>query len=469
MLPGSTTLRGLMGLALIGRNRGAYESGARRDGPTGAPSAFPVRRRSERRVVVLATAVGLFALLFVLRQTSADRTDATELLYVVPISLAALELGLLAGVGAATLALGAVGIWTLSSHAGLDAVGMFTRGIAFLAVGAVAGRFSDRMRDAHDRQHLLLQSGLKLSQLTDAGELPATVAHHARELVSWRETSVELTGQPPAEHGFVGDIHEHFPIEARGVRYGTLAVSASRPMNPEDRAALTVLALQAAVAAENRRLLEGERERALIRAELQIARLRLTDRGDQVRELLARQEAERDHVAYQLHEQAAQTLAAVLLGLTALERDLDSEMAAPKLGTLRSNVDSTLRSLRSLAVSLRPPALALGLRAGLEQLVQDARGRGFQEMTIDLQGVDSLNEETETMAYRVVEEALHAAGAACSVSVRTEAGERQLAIVVQGVRCPVPREQLAVLRARIELAGGTLSATAAELHAVMPL
>jgi signal transduction histidine kinase len=454
---------------LIRRDRGAHASDAQHVQPTAATSAFPVRRGSERRVVVLATAVGLFALLFALRQMSADRTDATELLYVVPISLVALELGLLAGVGAATLALGSVWIWTLSSHAGLDAVGMFTRGVTFFAVGIVAGRFSDRMRDARDRQHLLLQSGLKLSHLTGAEDLPATLALHARELVACCETRVELNGQPPADSGVAGDIHERFPIEARGIKYGTLAVSASRAMNPEDRAALTVLALQAAVAAENRRLLEGERERAVIRAELHDARLRLTDRGDQLRELIARQEAERDHVAYQLHEQAAQTLAAVLLGLTALERDLGSEMAAPKLDTLRSNVDHTLRSLRSLAVSLRPPALALGLRAGLEQLADAARDRGFEEMTVDLQGVDNLSEETETMAYRVVEEALHAAGTARSISVRTEAGERQLVIVVQGVRRSIPREQLAVLRARMELAGGTLSATAAELHAVMPL
>jgi len=264
-------------------------------------------------------------------------------------------------------------------------------------------------------------------------------------------------------------MQEHVPIEARGIRYGTLAVSTSRPINAEDRAALTVLALQAAVAAENRRLLEGEWERAVIRAELKDARLHLADRGSQLRELIARQEAERHHVAHELHEQAAQTLAAVLLGLAALERELDSEMAAAKLGTLRSDVDSTLRSLRSLAVSLRPPALALGLQAALERLADDARNRGFEEMTVDLQDIDGLNAEVETMAYRVVEEALDVVGVARSVSVRTKAQGRQLVVVVEGVRRSIAREQLAVLRARMELVGGTLSATAAELHAVIPL
>lgn len=162
-------------------------------------------------------------------------------------------------------------------------------------------------------------------------------------------------------------------------------------------------------------------------------------------------------------------LAAVLLGLGALEHELGSGIAAPKLGTLRSDVDSTLRALCSLAVSLRPPALALGLQTALEQLADDARNRGFDEITVDLSGADGLNAEIETMAYRVVEEALHAAGTARSVSVRTQAEGRQLVIAVDGVRRSGAGEQLAVLRARIELVGGTLSATAAELRAVIPL
>src|SRR5664279_5973775 len=220
--------------------RGAQAGNTRRGKPTQVTSAFPVRRWSERRVVVLTAAVGLFAAVFALRQASADGADATELLYVIPISLVALELGLLAGVGAAVLALGLVGIWTLSTNVSLDAVGMFTRGVAFLPVGIVAGQFADRMRDAGDRQHLLLQSGLTLAHLTGSDDLPATLAHQARELVACRGTRVELTGRPPVESGPLGDTQEQVAIEARGTRYGTLTVSASRPINAEDRAALTV-------------------------------------------------------------------------------------------------------------------------------------------------------------------------------------------------------------------------------------
>ena len=147
---------------------------------------------------------------------------------------------------------------------------------------------------------------------------------------------------------------------------------------------LGILTLQAAVAAENQRLYQDARERAVLRIELHDARSHLAERGHQLRALITRQEAERHQVADELHEQAAQTLAGVLLGLRALERELESGLAAPKLGTLRSNVDSTLRTLRSLAVSLQPPVLRLGLQAALESLAAEARDHGCTEVTVAL-------------------------------------------------------------------------------------
>lgn len=231
---------------------------------------------------------------------------------------------------------------------------------------------------------------------------------------------VELSGARAVECGVLRQEgrHERIPIELRGVRYGTLFLSGSRALSDEDRATLAILASQAAVAAENRRLLESERERAVIRAELREARLHLAERGSQLRELVARVETERGQVAHELHEEAAQVLAAILLGLRALERDLGSAASGPRFGELRSDVSSTLQSLRSLAVSLRPPALRLGLQTALEELGDRARARGFEEVSVALQGAESLSPEIETMVYRVVEEALEAVGAGRRVSVR---------------------------------------------------
>jgi len=429
-----------------------------------------VRGWIEARIVVLGAAAGLFATIFVLRQTSDDVADTIALLYVIPISLVALELGLTAGVASAAFALGLMGVWALTTHGDLGAAGVFTDGVAYLAVGGVAGRFSERMRDIQRRQSLLLQSGLALANLTRAEDLPATLAQDARMLLGVQGARVELIDRTPVQSGVIGESPECVPIESRGVRYGTLAVGAARTIGPEDRVTLGILALQAAVATENQRLLQDARERAALRMELHDARSHLAERGHQLRALITRQEAERHHVADALHEQAAQTLAGVLLGLRALERELEPDLAAPNLGTLRSNVDSTLRTLRSLAVGLRPPVLQLGLQTALEALAVKARdGGGSTEMTVALEGISDLSAEAQTILYRVIEEALDALGGARSVVVRAEPADRELVIVLDGGTRPIAPERLVVLRARLELVRGTLSATANDLRAVIRL
>jgi signal transduction histidine kinase len=138
------------------------------------------------------------------------------------------------------------------------------------------------------------------------------------------------------------------------------------------------------------------------------------------------------------------------------------------LGELRVDIDSTLRTLRSLATSLRPQALELGLGAALEQLADEARGRNFQEVAVSLDGLHDLNAETETMVYRVAQEALEAVGSGRRASIEGRGADRRIEIVLQGLRMPIDPAVLAVLEARVELAGGTLSYGSGELRATVP-
>jgi signal transduction histidine kinase len=424
----------------------------------------------ERRVVVLAAVVALFLTVFVLRATSAAADQTVAVLYTVPIALVALELGAFWGVVAALVAIALLGASAAINETQLGVGGFSTHAVAFLAVGAVAGRFGDRMRDAQDRQHRLLWSGLKLAHLESELDLRGTAAKQAASLMPDRPVRIVLpactAADVPADHPD-GD---QVPIEVRGVHYGSLVVGGSRPLNEDDHATLSMLALQTAVAAENLRLLEGERERARMQAQLEAAHVHLGELGEQLREVLARQEAERGQLAHELHEEAAQTLAAVLLGLGALERELGANISGPRLGELRSEVDATLRSLRSLAISLRPSELTLGLRAALEQLAHNAAG--FDEIAIDvgeLEDVRPDRPEVGTMLYRAVEESLYATRPARSVSVQACERTGELVIEVAGTRRAIAGDRLAVLKARLELTGGTVATTAHGLRAVIPL
>src|ERR1019366_2431921 len=276
----------------------------RRPRAANAGSPLPVRVWIESRIVVLGVAAGLFATIFLLRQTSDDVADTIALLYVIPISLVALELGMMAGVASAAFALGLLGVGALTTHADLEVVGVLTRGVAYLAVGGAAGRFSGRMRNIQRRQALLLESGLALATLTRAEDLPATLAQDVRTLLGSRGARVELIDRTPVESGVIDEPLERVPIETRGVRYGTLAMSAARTISPEDRVTLGILALQAAMAAESQRQLQDARQRAVLRMELHDARSHLAERGDQLRALIAHQAAERHHVADELPGQA---------------------------------------------------------------------------------------------------------------------------------------------------------------------
>lgn len=439
---------------------------ARRDA---AATDLIVRRGVERRAVVLLAAAVLFVEVFGLRQLGQDPSDGVALLYVVPVALAALELGLVAGLAAAGLAIGLTGLWAATAAAGLGALGLFTRAVVFLAVGGIAGRFGDRMRAAQRRQDRLLRSGVELARLDQAGDLALALAAHAAHVVDARAVRVVLGDLEAVEGGWPGPGACVLPIGGAGVlevelaRTGTLA--------DEDRAALAMLALQARVALDNRALLQSERERRVLQAELREARGRLAERGRQLRGVIDTQERERREVAHELREQVAQELAAVLLGLSLLERDLEAVGRDGQLGELREHVDSTMGSLSALAVALRPSVLdGIGLAVALERLPSSGRAPGLERVDVELgDGADRLDPEVETAIYRVVEDAARAMEGPRRARVSADPAGDRLTVRVRSLGETAGTGDLTVLRARLELLGGRVEEAPSELVARMPL
>lgn len=95
--------------------------------------------------------VALFAGVFVLRITTGTAMDATNMLYTLPIALAALSFGrragLLAGLGAVALVLA----WVLIDSVDLTVFGWFSRVVPMLLLGLLLGDASDRLRRANER------------------------------------------------------------------------------------------------------------------------------------------------------------------------------------------------------------------------------------------------------------------------------------------------------------------------------
>lgn len=123
------------------------------------------------------------------------------------------------------------------------------------------------------------------------------------------------------------------------------------------------------------------------------------------------QEEERRRLARELHDDTAQALIALSLGLDGLERAMGKHHLPQKdvqwLSSLQSLADSTLEGVRRACRDLRPSVLDdLGLRAALEWLSDSSAGRGVP-CTFTCTGIpQSTSAEAEIAIFRIVQEAL---------------------------------------------------------------
>jgi signal transduction histidine kinase len=407
-----------------------------------------VRRGFERRSVVMLAAVAMLAAVFFVMRRVSDPAPGIGVLAVLPVTLIGLELGLAGGLSAAALAASLLAINAAGGHPELGVLGVATRAIVFAAVGGVAGRFSDRMRRAYAREERLLRSGLELSGTIADDGLAAVVARAAARVRNVDGAHVHIDGLPPAVAGHVDGQQTAVAIAARGVTIGRIELTGRRRIGTEERAALELLATQSGLAADNRRLLARERERAGIEAELVHVRDELTEHRSGLGALLSSQEDERSRIAHLLHEDLAQILAAVLMGLRVLDRE-DPDRRGAAVEDLRVQVTDVLRELRGVAGALRPASLAqLGLRPALEALGADGR------LDLDLDDAGPLPQAVETAVYRIVQDSLAGCGEAGRLGVRVESDAGGAAVEL---RLPAPGCRQAVLpaiRARAQAVSG---------------
>jgi len=184
--------------------------------------------------------------------------------------------------------------------------------------------------------------------------------------------------------------------------------------------------------------------------------------------VLDEHERERVELAHELHEQIAQSLAVVLLGLDDPALCDASDAQAYKIIALREQVAQTLEHCTALAVGLRPPVLDhLGLAPALEQLAQRV---GVERVSVDpaLAQV-ALGPVLETEVYRSVEHMLGSVDADRGVAVSAGATGDHLIVSVLLLDPEAPIPDLDPLKLRLELVGGTVTARGRELLIRVPL
>ena len=100
----------------------------------------------------------LFTAIFVVRFAIGTLGDAITFLYVIPVVLAGIALGVRAGLVAAAVAFALSTIWVIVDGAPITPLGYFNRALVFLFVGGLSGHFATRMRalEAESARHFEL-------------------------------------------------------------------------------------------------------------------------------------------------------------------------------------------------------------------------------------------------------------------------------------------------------------------------
>ncbi|HZP76530.1 MAG TPA: ATP-binding protein [Pseudolabrys sp.] len=195
------------------------------------------------------------------------------------------------------------------------------------------------------------------------------------------------------------------------------------------------------------------------------------ERGELRRHLLLAQEAERLRLARELHDEAGQSVASVLMHLQRLG-GLVGDTGRAQLHLVREQLQRMGKALHQIAWELRPPSMdEIGLQASLANYIAEWAER--TRITADFHceaKLDDLTDEVRTVSYRIIQEALtniakHAQQARTASILITRTAE-MLRLTIEddgpGMTAPAGRTSerglgLAGMRERLALIGGELT------------
>jgi PAS domain S-box-containing protein len=126
------------------------------------------------------------------------------------------------------------------------------------------------------------------------------------------------------------------------------------------------------------------------------------------RQLIATQEAERRHLARELHDEIGQMLTGIKLNLTALSLGTVEPAEAAGLSSTLAIVDGLITQVRTLSLDLRPSMLDdIGVVAALNWLLdRHARSAGFTAQLVLEDSFPGASKDIETACFRIAQEIL---------------------------------------------------------------
>ena len=205
-------------------------------------------------------------------------------------------------------------------------------------------------------------------------------------------------------------------------------------------------------------------------------------------QLVHAQEEERKGLSHELHDEVGQLLTALRIELGNLDEsgELSAESSRERLAETKLLAEQALRTVRDLAMGLRPAMLdELGLIPALQWQGREHSRRMGIPVSLEVEGaVDEIPEEYRTCIYRLVQEALtniarHASARQILISVAAHNDVLSISVKDDGVGFdPQARHRgglgLLGMTERVKKLGGSLEVISqagygSSIHARMPL
>jgi signal transduction histidine kinase len=187
-------------------------------------------------------------------------------------------------------------------------------------------------------------------------------------------------------------------------------------------------------------------------------------------QIIQAQDEERSRLARELHDSVAQTIAALVLQISAVRRDYDEGPLAERLDLVRAIAGEALEEVRLLSHTVHPRVLDdLGLPAALEWLARQTReAEGLQIEVVADEVPDELPLVQSSALYRVAQEALrnavrHAGASQVLLRLTRSPGTLSLEVADDGAGFDVaaaearrPGMGLFAMRERVALVDGSM-------------
>jgi signal transduction histidine kinase len=240
-------------------------------------------------------------------------------------------------------------------------------------------------------------------------------------IIDPRPLRLELLGTHPDSSGFPPG-HPPMssflgvPIKVREEVYGNLYLTdkiGASSFTPDDEALVEALALAAGMAIENYRLHQRVHESAVFEDRARLAR--------------------------DLHDTVIQRLYAIGLSLQSMAADMAAEGMADRLGSVVTNIDDTIRQVRSSIYELGSADDDTGVRAQVLSLVRSLNSVVGFEVRVSFDGpIDTaISEEVADHLLATIREALtnvgrHARATRATLTMRVGAGVCRLEVSDNG-------------------------------------